>query len=364
MCGNQDAPVAARFQSNPNFLREVLGKVCISTKVADAGAIFDFTERPSQLARPPLKNLNKEGQEFFLQEVDRLHYECGAIERAQEHDGDLPLHWESAKRYELHPFPKGPWPEESRVPVLTNTIEVVRDYHRRQLKLMKRRRARGLPFRDFEAAGFTVPKPNQKLRLCMDERALNEHVEKQRFKLEGIQAATELIQPGDHAILLDLEDCYIQVGISPAHRKYFRFRDPRNRRWQWKTLCFGAGPCPRIVTKILRPLIQVLRALGVRCIMYIDDLLILEQDRLKCARASLVACELLQRNGVGLKIKLMKSNFRPMQLFTFLGLIFDSLQMRLTAPIKRINAVVDIARRIEKLAARSPKAGHTVRRFR
>ena len=84
---------------------------------------------------------------------------------------------------------------------------------------MKARRGQGLPFRDFEAAGFTVPKPNNKLRLCMDERLLNEHVDKQKFKLEGIQSATELIQPGDHAIILDLEDCYVQVGLAPAQRK-------------------------------------------------------------------------------------------------------------------------------------------------
>ena len=355
--GNGDVPVSSRFQSNPRFLREVLGKESIATKVAEVGAIFDFTEKPTQMSRPPQKNLTSEGQQFFLKEVDRLHHVCEAIEQVPDHDGDLPLIWAQAKRYELQPFPSGPWPEEAKVPVMN--IEGLRDYHREQLRLMKRRRSLGRPFRDFESSGFTVPKPNMKLRLCMDERALNEHVEKQRFKMEGIQAATEIIQPGDHAILMDLEDCYIQVGIAPAHRKYFRFRDPKQRRWQWKTLCFGAGPCPRIVTKILRPLIQVLRSLGIRALMYIDDLLILEQDRLKCARAAWVACELLQILGVGLKIKLDKSNFKPLQVFTFLGLIFNSLKMELTAPIKRINAVVDIARRLEKLAARPPKPGHT-----
>ena len=102
----------------------------------------------------------------------------------------------------------------------------------KEMKEMNRRTQDGLPYRDFESAGFTVPKPNHKLRLCMDERQLNENVTKQKFKLEGVQNATELIQPGDWGVLLDLEDCYLQIGLHPAQRKYFRFRDPNGNRWQ------------------------------------------------------------------------------------------------------------------------------------
>ena len=355
--GNREKPVAARFQDHPEFLRDLLGKDCIATKVATTGAVFDFNERPTQKSRPAMKNLSTEGEKFFLQEVDRLAVQCNAIERAPDHDGHLPLDLPTALSYELNRFPQGPWPEETNVPVLRKSEW--HQYHKKQMQIMKARRGQGLPFRDFEAAGFTVPKPNSKLRLCMDERLLNEHVDKQKFKLEGIQSATELIQPGDHAIILDLEDCYLQVGLAPAQRKYFRFHDPLHRRWQWKTLCFGAGPCPRIVTKILRPLIQVLRSLGIRSMMYIDDLLILDQDRLKCARAAWVVFELLQQNGMGLKIKLSKSNFRPLQVFIFLGLIFNTIRMNITAPVKRICACVDIAKRLLKLAARPPKSGHT-----
>jgi hypothetical protein len=152
----------------------------------------------------------------------------------------------------------------------------------------------------------------------MDERGPNGNVTKQQFQVRRGSAGLdyELAQPGDWEMILDLEDCFLQVGLSPPQRKYFRFRDPLSRRWQWKTLCFGAGPCPRIATKIMGPLAQKLRALGTRCVMCLGDLIMLDQDRLRCARAAWVALELLQLSpdgsvGVGLKIKLAKNDFRP-----------------------------------------------------
>ena len=291
--GNRDhIPVASRFQTNSRFVATMATEASIATKVALQGAVFDFDTRPVQSKRPRPINLPAQGKQFFLQEVQRLHEVCGAIERAPDHDGDLPLDSRRAEPYELREFPMGPWPTETQVPALKKSEW--HKYNQKQVRIMQKRVSKGLPFRDFEAAGFTVPKPGGKLRLCMDERGLNDNVTKQHFKLEGVQQACELVQPGDWAIILDLEDCYLQVGLSPPQRKYFRFRDPLSRRWQWKTLCFGAGPCPRIVTKIMKPLVQRLRALGIRCVTHLDDLITLDQDRLRCARAAWVALELLQ----------------------------------------------------------------------
>ena len=66
--------------------------------------------------------------------------------------------------------------------------------------------------------------------------------------------------------------------------QYCRFRHPANgRRMQWRTISFGMSEAPRICTKLLRPLMVLRKQLGIRCVMSIDDLLILHQYRTKWA---------------------------------------------------------------------------------
>ena len=107
--GNRDhVPVASRFQTNARFVAAMATEASIATKVALQGAVFDFDTRPVQSKRPRPINLPAQGKQFFLQEVQRLHEVCGAIERAPDHDGDLPLDSRRAEPYELREFPMGP----------------------------------------------------------------------------------------------------------------------------------------------------------------------------------------------------------------------------------------------------------------
>ena len=135
-----------------------------------------------------------------------------------------------------------------------------------------------------------------------------------------------LIQPRDYGMLLDLKDCYLTMGLHPAHRRYCRFRCPNGRRWQWKSLSFGSAEAPQICTKVLRPILRILKSLGVRCLMYIDDLLCLVQDPLRLAWSMALALELFQKE-LGLQIKVSKAQWSPSQDFTCLGLIWNTVTM-------------------------------------
>ncbi len=78
-------------------------------------------------------------------------------------------------------------------------------------------------------------------------------------------------------MLVDLKDAYLTLGLHPSHRKYCRFRHPQTgRRLPWRTVSFGIAEAPRICTKLLRPLMAILKQLGIRCIIYIDDILLLQ----------------------------------------------------------------------------------------
>jgi hypothetical protein len=121
--------------------------------------------------------------------------------------------------------------------------------------------------------------------------------------MDTVQTVAELIQPNDYGMLCDLKDYYLTMGLHPSQRKYCRFRSPASRqRLQWRTISFGMSEAPRMCTKLLRPLLGLLKQLGICCMLYIDDLLLLHQDRVHLARGMAVAISLLQQE-IGLNIK-------------------------------------------------------------
>jgi hypothetical protein len=125
--------------------------------------------------------------------------------------------------------------------------------------------------------------------------------------MDDTQLIAETIQQGDYGMLVDLKDAYLTLGLHPSHTKYCRFRHPRTgRRLQWRTVSFGIAEAPRICTKLLRPLMAILKQLGIRCIIYIDDILLLHQDALQLARSMAVAINLLQQQA-GLNLKMFVS---------------------------------------------------------
>ncbi len=65
-------------------------------------------------------------------------------------------------------------------------------------------------------------------------------------------------------MLVDLKDAYLTLGLHPSHRKYCHFRHPQTgRRMQWRTVSFGIAEAPRLCTKLLRPLMAILKQLFV-----------------------------------------------------------------------------------------------------
>ena len=360
--GNSDSPVAARLQLHPGTVSRLVGNPnSLAAESARRGVAYRFTSRPQQWHRPRPRAMASKQTRAISKEIDRLHHQCQAIERAPEHDGDKCLRSE-ARDYERQLLPRGPWPQESPVPVLASDSEV-EAYDARQWARYKKRRAEGRPLRDFESGVFTVPKSDGGYRLCTDYRELNKFSEKQKFQMEGVQEVAELIQRNDYGMLVDLKDAYLTMGLHPSHRKYCRFRCPvTGVRYQWKTVSFGTSEAPKICTKVLRPLIGILKSLGIRCLIYIDDLLILDQDPVRLAKSMAIAMELLQHR-VGLQLKLAKGSLFPSQTFRCLGIIWDTVKMNCHIPAKRIKALQNSARRLLQTSVGAPVHTRDLARF-
>ena len=346
--GNSARPIAARCQTHPARVASLLGTDDPTSIQAAQGCAYTFRQRPYQYRRPRPIRLAAAQMAAAAAEIDRLMHQCGAVELAPAHDRDKALRPDAAL-WERRPLRGGWWPAEKGIPVLSSD-EAVREYDRDCLRSQVARRARGKPFRDFESTVFTVPKKDGRFRLCTDYRPLNEFQTKRPFKMENVQTVAETIQRGDFGMLVDLTDCYLTMGLAPSQRKYCRFRHPvGGQRLQWTTISFGMSEAPRICTKLLRPLIGLLKQLGIRCIIYTDDLLILHQDRTRLARGMAIAMDLLQRQ-VGLNLKTSKCSFRPSQQFTGLGFRWDTATMKVSVPRARLWEAQRTARRLIKLA--------------
>jgi hypothetical protein len=118
---------------------------------------------------------------------------------------------------------------------------------------------------------------------------------------------------------------------------------------------------PRICTKLLRPLMGLLKHLGIRCVLYIDDLLMLHQDRTTLARGMAVDMNLLQTQ-VGLNLKTFKCSFRPSRQFTCLGFDWDTAAMTCSVPRARLWEAQRTARRLIKRGG-TPLATRDLARF-
>ena len=342
--GNSSDPIAARLQLHPERIRQLLGDESATTRQATGGCAYNLGRRPFQYSRPRPIKLDAGSLQAACDEIDRLECVCGAVEAAPTHDRDKPL-FPEAPLWERLPLPRGPWPQEKRVPVFTSKAEA-RDYDAECRRSQQERRAAGRPFRDFESTVFVVPKKDGKFRLCTDYRPLNDFQVKVPFKMDTLQTVAESIQPNDFGMLVDLTDCYLTLGLHPSQRKYCRFRHPANgRRLQWRTISFGMSEAPRICTKLLRPLMGLLKQLGIRCVLYIDDLLILHQDRTKLARGMAIAMNLLQ-SQVGLNLKTSKCCFQPSRQFSCLGFLWDTTTMTTSVPRARLWEAQRTARRL------------------
>ena len=110
---------------------------------------------------------------------------------------------------------------------------------------------------------------------------LNQFLDFHHFKIESSKTAKDLIQEGDWMII-DLKEAYLSVLVTPDHQRYFFFL------WDGKcyvycVLPFGLDPAPRVFTKITKPILVYIRQnLVIRCVMYLDHLLIFGRTKTDC----------------------------------------------------------------------------------
>lgn len=183
---------------------------------------------------------------------------------------------------------------------------------------------------------FLVPKPDGRMRPVINLKALNLWVRPQHFKMEGIHTLREIVAQDDWLAKLDLKDAYFTVPIDQEHRKFLRFVVDEIQ-YQFTCLPFGLSCAPWAFTKVLKPVAAFLRSLGVRLIVYIDDMLVIGKSPAEVVDHVGALSVLLE--GLGFVINREKSITTPSQQIEFLGLRVDTSTMTLSLPGHKIRMI-------------------------
>ena len=169
----------------------------------------------------------------------------------------------------------------------------------------------------FYSQMFLVPKKDGRQRPVINLKRLNQSVKTEHFKMEGIHMLKDLLKAGDWMAKIDLKDAYFMIPMAQEDREFLRFQW-KDKAYQFNYLPFGLSSAPWVFTKTTRPVVATLRELGLRLIIYIDDILIVAET------------ESLLRNHITAVIHLLEN----------LGFVINYLQIRtFTNPSDRIPRV-------------------------
>ena len=126
---------------------------------------------------------------------------------------------------------------------------------------------------------------------------------------------------------IDLKDAYWHVPIHKRFRPYLAF-SAGGVNYQFQVLPFGLNLAPRIFTKIMCPVHNILSDHGVEILMYLDDWLIFASSYEECER--MVNTTLHIGQSMGLLFNLDKSHLTPTQSIQWLGMMWHSKSSTLT----------------------------------
>ena len=139
---------------------------------------------------------------------------------------------------------------------------------------------------------FSVPKKDNKVRLILNLKRLNEHARSFHFKMDSIHTALSLVTESCWMASLDLKDAYYSVRIHDAYQKFLKF-SYKGTLFQYTAYPNGLSTCTRNFRKLLKPVLCVLRKQSHILIIFIDDIVIIATSYEGCVKTILAAIKLL-----------------------------------------------------------------------
>lgn len=196
----------------------------------------------------------------------------------------------------------------------------------------------------FISSYFLIQKPDGNHRFILNLKRLNEFVQTEHFKLEDLRAACRLLTPGMYMGTIDLKDAYFLIPVHSKFRKFLHFIF-NNQLYEFTCLPFGLSSSPVVFTKLMKPVMSILRSQGFLSIIYLDDILCLGETNQQCHDNIQATYNLLE--ALGFMINMKKSNLISNKKCKYLGFELDSQNMSVQLPIEKRIRLIDLIMQME-----------------
>lgn len=168
---------------------------------------------------------------------------------------------------------------------------------------------------------FLVPKPNGKKRFILNLKSLNKFIVTSHFKMEDLRTTIKLISKNSFLCTIDLKDAYFLLPINIEYKKYLRFTF-HDKLYEFNVLPFGLNTAPLVFTKLMKPVMCLLRSLGYISSIYLDDLCLIAESYKRCQENVRQTVCILE--SLGFIINYEKSVLAPNTKCKYLGFIIDT----------------------------------------
>ncbi|KAA6366618.1 MAG: putative Transposon Ty3-G Gag-Pol polyprotein, partial [Streblomastix strix] len=188
---------------------------------------------------------------------------------------------------------------------------------------------------------FMIKKAYEKCRKIFDAKALNKLIADFHFKRHDSNEMKQTIKLGDWSTSLDLSSAFHHLIVQSESQPYLAF-EFQNNYYTYRAMPFGTKHSPIFFATAMEPLMQQIRMkTDIRIINYVDDILLLHQNKEYLKNMTQNVIETLIYFGFTMNTE--NSETEPNQTEIFLGWEWNLAKQTVkTKPKKRLLLLYDL----------------------
>ena len=197
-----------------------------------------------------------------------------------------------------------------------------------------------------------------KKRLCFDATFVNAKLIKESTKLPTLKLCEALIEPSDFGLCLDLKNCYFHVKLHPSDYGKISFAVPKEGSsteydfYVILIMVYGLSPASFIINLLTKPLIDLASNLGIKSVIYIDDIRVTCKSRELMLDQRRTIRQIFQSAGWEFSDE---KESEISQEYIFLGFAFDTRTMRYSVPVGKIHQLEVLFAQLNPSTSFQPK---------